>query len=459
MFGRLLAGADRLIAPSRDVARRIGRYFPDLRIEVWPHPEPKAPVVPRIVRVAILGNLSPEKGLRVVAACAADAKARSLPLVFRVIGSTTEPVPQSPAAPLTIHGQYDDAELASLLAAEKPDVIWFPAQVPETYSYTLSVALASGLPIVASALGAFPERLSGHPRSVDVPWNAPPAVWNAALQDAAGVATARPAAPGRATRRAAVMDPARYLAQYLAPLPAAPRRATAIADALALPDHHFHPVHVAVEAPDLTLPQLYVAGVECGHGEARAELKRRVEVVAAQLDEYRAVRDRAQGDRQELAAQLLVAQRQYLLMQVQAGEMQAHIGKLQNHAAHLDTALAAARERIDEIELSTTWRMTAPIRTAGHRAKILLARGRGAWSDVQQLPRRAGLARSILRDEGPVALAQRVRSKVTPRRPVSADRRRRAPAGGGGAPARTCRRPRPARRTCRSSSPSTASRC
>jgi glycosyltransferase involved in cell wall biosynthesis len=199
VFGRLLAGADRLIAPSRDVARRIGRYFPDLRIEVWPHPEPKAPVVPRIVRVAILGNLSPEKGLRVVAACAADAKARSLPLVFRVIGSTTEPVPQSPVAPLTIHGQYDDAELAALLAAEKPDVIWFPAQVPETYSYTLSVALASGLPVVASALGAFPERLSGHPRSVDVPWNALPAVWNAALQDAAGVAPARPAAPGRAT--------------------------------------------------------------------------------------------------------------------------------------------------------------------------------------------------------------------------------------------------------------------
>ncbi len=202
------------------------------------------------------------------------------------------------------------------------------------------------------------------------------------------------------------MDPARYLAQYLAPVPAAPRRATAIADALALPDHHFHPVHVAVEAPDLTLPQLYVAGVECGHGEARAELKRRVDVVAAQLDEYRAVRDRAQGDRQELAAQLLAAEREYLLMQVQAG-------KLSNQNADLETALAAARQRIDEIELSTTWRMTAPIRAAGHRAKILLARGHAAWSDVRQLPRRAGLARSILRDEGPVALAQRVRSKVT----------------------------------------------
>ena len=202
------------------------------------------------------------------------------------------------------------------------------------------------------------------------------------------------------------MDPVRYLAQYLAPVPTERRPGAAIRDALALPDHHFHLVQGTVEAPDLTLPQLYVAGVECGHGEARSELKRRVGVVAAQLDEYRAIRDRAQGDRQELAAQLLVAEREYLLMQVQAGN-------LQNHNADLESALAAARHRIDEIEQSTTWRMTASIRAAGHRAKILAARGRAAWSDVRQIPRRAELARSILRDEGPAALAQRVRSKVT----------------------------------------------
>ena len=40
--------------------------------------------VPRIVRVAVLGNLSPEKGLRVVAACATDAESAALPLAFRV---------------------------------------------------------------------------------------------------------------------------------------------------------------------------------------------------------------------------------------------------------------------------------------------------------------------------------------------------------------------------------------
>ena len=98
----------------------------------------------------------------------AEAKALGSPLVFRLLGSTTEPIPQSPDVPLTIHGQYVDADLPLLIGAEKPDVILFPAQVPETYAYTLSVALASGLPIVASALGAFTERLAGHPRSATV---------------------------------------------------------------------------------------------------------------------------------------------------------------------------------------------------------------------------------------------------------------------------------------------------
>jgi glycosyltransferase involved in cell wall biosynthesis len=184
-LGALLRGAQRVIAPSRDVAQRIGRYVPGLDVQVWPHPEPPPPPLPRVVRVVILGTLSPEKGLRVAAACAEDARARRLPLAFRVLGATTAPIPQSPNAPLSVAGQYEEPELARLLAGERADVVWFPAQVPETYTYTLSVALAAGLPIVASALGALPERLAQHPRASLVPFDAPPVQWNATLLAAA----------------------------------------------------------------------------------------------------------------------------------------------------------------------------------------------------------------------------------------------------------------------------------
>ena len=201
-FGGLLRSADRVIAPSQDVSTRIHRYFPAIDIDVWSHPEQIAAHVPRVARVAILGNLSPEKGLHVVAACAIDARERGLPLTFRVLGSTTEPIPQAPDAPLTIYGQYVDRELPALIAAEKPDVLLFAAQVPETFAYTLTVALQSGLPIVASALGAFPERLAGAPGSTTVPWNAPPSAWNDALLAASGVhaPTREYAAPRPVTR-------------------------------------------------------------------------------------------------------------------------------------------------------------------------------------------------------------------------------------------------------------------
>ena len=66
-----------------------------------------------------------------------------MPLTFRILGSTTEPIAQAPDVPLTIYGQYVDSELPQLIAAERPDVLLFAAQVPETYAYTLSVALQS----------------------------------------------------------------------------------------------------------------------------------------------------------------------------------------------------------------------------------------------------------------------------------------------------------------------------
>ena len=103
------------------------------------------------------------------------------PLAFRLLGATGAPLPRLSPARLSMTGEYAEHELPALLAAERADVAWFPAQVPETYAYTLSVAIASGLPIVASALGALPERLAGRAGAALLPPYAPPHEWNAAL--------------------------------------------------------------------------------------------------------------------------------------------------------------------------------------------------------------------------------------------------------------------------------------
>ena len=201
-----------------------------------------------------------------------------------------------------------------------------------------------------------------------------------------------------------LMEPARYIALYAAALPAGARPRRALPTLPPLADRHFH-LAGKVETPVLSLPQLYTAGVECGHTEARLELKRRVEDVNAQLEAFRAVRDKAQGDKEQLASDLLTAQRSIVTLQMQASAMLMHAG-------HLDGEVAKARRRIAEVEGSSAWRMTAPVRRAGHRAKVFAARARARWRSLRRLPQQASLALTILNDQGPEALAKRVALKM-----------------------------------------------
>ncbi len=194
------------------------------------------------------------------------------------------------------------------------------------------------------------------------------------------------------------MNPAQYVGKYLASLPAGLRGTRSAGNLPPLHEGNFYLAEGQVEAPPLSLGQLFSAGVDCGHTEARNELKRQVAVVDQQLEEYRAVRDRAQGDREHLAAELLSAQRTLLTMQI--------------HTGRVETTLAAAQRRIGELESSTTWRLTEPVRSAGHRSKVLLARGRARWAAVRRTPQFAALMWSIFRNEGLGAVANRAWAKL-----------------------------------------------
>jgi hypothetical protein len=198
------------------------------------------------------------------------------------------------------------------------------------------------------------------------------------------------------------MDPLHYIALYAAALPPTPRPPRPLPALPSLVEHHFHLIAGSGETPPLTLPQLYEAGVECGHTEARLELKRRVGDVNAQLEASRAVRDRAQGDKEQLVTDLLIAQRTIALLQLQSGPTQMH----------LESEVAKARHRIHEIESSKAWRATGPIRRTGQRVKVLAARARARWHALRRLPHQASLAMTILNDQGPEALVKRVAQKM-----------------------------------------------
>lgn len=185
LFKNLLTDAERVIVPSQDALARVQKYIPDARYLFLPHPEfahaaPQGcrPPFGNVLKVLVLGKLSLMKGLKLLEACALDAKLRDLPLYFRVIGFPDEEIVHEPAAPLSFYGSYDDARLPSLIALERADLIFFPALWPETYSYTLSYAMRSGLPIAAPRLGAFIERLADYQSAWLLDWKTSAECWN-----------------------------------------------------------------------------------------------------------------------------------------------------------------------------------------------------------------------------------------------------------------------------------------
>ena len=173
--GALLHAASSVLVPDADVAERMRRYFPDVRFDVAPHEETKARHGVRAtsnnrarMRVGVLGGISDIKGFGVLLQCAADARSRRLPLDFVVVGHTRDDR-VARAAGIDVTGAYTEEQLPQKIAAADLDAIFVSSTVPETYSYTLSSALRTDLPIVVFDIGAPARRVKGMQGTVVLP--------------------------------------------------------------------------------------------------------------------------------------------------------------------------------------------------------------------------------------------------------------------------------------------------
>jgi hypothetical protein len=339
-FGPLLATAGRLIAPSHDSAERIRAFFPEVAPLVWPHAQEESGARAAPARVLVPGAISPAKGLEVLEACVRDAQARSLPLHFRVLGYIASEIAHWPQLPFSLSGEYPDGRLPELLALEGGDVVFFPAQCPETFSYTLSEALDLPLPIVATDLGALPERLAGRRGVRIVPWDAPAA----AINDALLAAAPRAAAHEAPSPRVSFDD---YRARYLAPIrAAAPRRD------LPLPPLEERWLEIPADDKDpATLEGLFDDGVRCGRASSLEELRRRAHQADAWI---------AQAVEEIHRQQARLAQRE------------DELARARDEAVRQAERAAAAEVRLRLLEGSRSWKITAPLRA------VLRWLGRGA---------------------------------------------------------------------------------
>ena len=204
--------AETVFVPSQDALDRLGRHGLGARAILAPHepvppgpwPAPRRKKPGKTLRVAILGTLANHKGAHLVASVVMAADPAALEIVL--LGHTEANFPPAALARMTVTGAYREGALPALLEQHRPDAVWFPAAWPETYSFTLSAAIDAGLPIVATAIGAFPERLAGRPMTWVVPPSMDPAVWLAAF---AALRTATPPAkrPGARPRSGRAAPP------------------------------------------------------------------------------------------------------------------------------------------------------------------------------------------------------------------------------------------------------------
>lgn len=167
IWGRCLGVADEVRCFSQSSRELILRAWPALadgHVTVVPHRVDYAP--PRLpsidhrapLAVAVVGQISPQKGAEIVRDLVLRADREELPLKVVVIGALDLRVESKR---LTVTGRYRREDLADLIEAHGINMALFPSICPETFSYVVEELVRLGVPIVAFDLGAPGERLRG----------------------------------------------------------------------------------------------------------------------------------------------------------------------------------------------------------------------------------------------------------------------------------------------------------
>ena len=151
---RIAASVDAFVVPSEFAAARLHELgAPVGTPHVVPHPlhEFVDRAAPRSDGYALFaGRLEPEKGLDTAVEATRIA---GVPLV--VAGAGSERARFEGASHVTFTGEVDQAELARLRSGA--GVALVPSKFAETFGFAAAEAMAAGLPVAATRIGALPE--------------------------------------------------------------------------------------------------------------------------------------------------------------------------------------------------------------------------------------------------------------------------------------------------------------
>jgi GT2 family glycosyltransferase/glycosyltransferase involved in cell wall biosynthesis len=364
-----------LVFPGEALRASLTRIEPRLAALAWrivPHglapfaaPPQAWTAPPRArARVLVLGRVNGAKGEQLLGEVLPQA---TQSMDFHLLGCGKAGEAFLGMSGVHLELDYARDELPALIARIRPDFALLPSTVAETFSYTLSELWALGVPPLACATGSFAERIE-HGRSgwlVDCNAEAVLAGLATLAGDAALRARLREQIAALPPRDSAVMAGDYALLLGVAPH-AGPRALATPAEPATL---------VSAQAVlDGQRAQAALAASRHRVREQQRELERRAEWALGQ-ERLAAERTRwAESLRAELATE----------REAQARERE----RLQAEAAR---ELGAARDEIQRMLDSTSWRITAPL-----RAMVLRLRSARASAGFRARQARGLAGRTLL---------------------------------------------------------------
>ena len=166
-YERLLLESKFVYAPNIDVIQRFRMYFPKVGYTLQAHEDLDKSMIkikhPKLdidesLHVVVIGYIGIIKGFNLLRFCSIDVNKKALPIRFSVLGFSINDA-KLKSAGVFVKGRYLEQHGLNKLESMNAHAVWLPSIWPETYSYTLSLALKAGLPVLAFDFGAIANRL------------------------------------------------------------------------------------------------------------------------------------------------------------------------------------------------------------------------------------------------------------------------------------------------------------
>lgn len=162
-WNKLFSCMKNIIVPSEDTKKRINKVYPKNDINVIEHGininklDNNITLNTNEFNVAYVGVLSNHKGLRIFDKLI--KKSKNSNIKYHLFGISEDKKLNMNKKNYIYHGKYNRDNIANLLKENNINLVCFFQIWPETYSYTVSEVVASGVPILSYDIGAGAERV------------------------------------------------------------------------------------------------------------------------------------------------------------------------------------------------------------------------------------------------------------------------------------------------------------